>query len=54
MVVPMMRILTSALFALLRAALMTQSELRDPPLAAGKLVALPVLGGIQHDYRLVA
>jgi hypothetical protein len=29
-------------------------ELRQPPPKAGKLLALPVLGGIQHDYRLVA
>ena len=29
-------------------------ELRQPPPTAGKLMALPVLGGIQHDYRLVA
>lgn len=29
-------------------------ELRQPPPPAGKLVALPVLGGVQHDYRLVA
>ncbi|MBD3292819.1 MAG: transposase [Armatimonadia bacterium] len=29
-------------------------ELRQPPPQAGRLVALPVLGGIQHDYRLVA
>jgi hypothetical protein len=29
-------------------------ELREPPLRGGKLVALPVLGGVQHDYRLVA
>ena len=29
-------------------------ELRKPPPRAGKLVALPVLGGVQHDYRLVA
>ncbi len=27
--------------------------LRSPP-ASGELVALPVLGGVQHDYRLVA
>ena len=29
-------------------------ELREPPPGAGHLVALPVLGGVQHDYRLVA
>ena len=29
-------------------------ELRQPPPPDGKLVALPVLGGVQHDYRLVA
>ncbi|MCK4415303.1 MAG: integrase core domain-containing protein [Candidatus Eisenbacteria sp.] len=29
-------------------------ELRQPPPKAGKLLALPVLGGVQHDYRLVA
>ena len=29
-------------------------ELTQPPPAAGTLVALPVLGGVQHDYRLVA
>jgi putative transposase len=29
-------------------------ELKQPPLQAGRLVALPVLGGVQHDYRLVA
>ncbi len=29
-------------------------ELRHPPPPEGTLVALPVLGGIQHDYRLVA
>jgi hypothetical protein len=29
-------------------------ELRQPPPQTGKLVALPVLGGIQHDYRLAA
>ncbi len=29
-------------------------ELRQPPPSAGTLVALPILGGIQHDYRLAA
>jgi putative transposase len=29
-------------------------ELRQPPPRGGKLVALPVLGGVLHDYRLVA
>jgi hypothetical protein len=29
-------------------------ELRRPGPQCGKLVALPVLGGVQHDYRLVA
>ena len=29
-------------------------ELRKPPPKTGKLVALPVLGGVQHDYRLAA
>lgn len=29
-------------------------ELRQPPPRSGRLVALPVLGDIQHDYRLVA
>jgi transposase InsO family protein len=29
-------------------------ELEKPPLSEGKLVALPVLGGIHHDYRLAA
>jgi hypothetical protein len=29
-------------------------ELRQPPLQDGTLVGLPVLGGVQHDYRLVA
>jgi transposase InsO family protein len=29
-------------------------ELLKKPLAGGKLIALPVLGGVQHDYRLAA
>jgi hypothetical protein len=29
-------------------------ELSEPPPTAGKLVALPVLGGVQHDYRRAA
>ncbi len=29
-------------------------ELLEKPPAAGKLIALPVLGGLQHDYRLAA
>jgi len=29
-------------------------ELSKPPPTTGKLVALPVLGGVQHDYRLAA
>lgn len=29
-------------------------ELQKPPLKSGRLIALPVLGGIQHDYRLAA
>ena len=29
-------------------------ELTEPPPTEGKRVALPVLGGVQHDYRLVA
>ncbi len=29
-------------------------ELRERPVAYGELVALPVLGGILHDYRLAA
>ena len=29
-------------------------ELRRPPLQDGRLVGLPVLGGVLHDYRLVA
>jgi hypothetical protein len=27
-------------------------ELLQRPAAGGKLIALPVLGGVQHDYRL--
>ena len=27
-------------------------ELQKPPPRDGRLIALPVLGGIQHDYRL--
>jgi putative transposase len=30
------------------------TELSEPPPNAGKLVALPVLGGVQRDYRLAA
>jgi len=30
------------------------SELQKPPPKNGNLIALPVLGGIQHDYRLAA
>ena len=30
------------------------AELTKPPPTDGKLVALSVLGGIEHDYRLVA
>ena len=30
------------------------TELKKPPPKAGKLIALPVLGGVQHDYRLAA
>jgi hypothetical protein len=30
------------------------SELQKPPPVNGKLIALPVLGGVQHDYRLAA
>ncbi len=26
-------------------------ELRKPPPKTGKVIALPVLGGVQHDYR---
>ena len=29
-------------------------ELRKPPTTNGKLIGLPVLGGVQHDYRLAA
>lgn len=29
-------------------------ELKQPPPMTGRLVALPVLGGVQHDYRLTA
>ena len=29
-------------------------ELETAPPSDGKLVALPVLGGVQHDYRLAA
>ena len=29
-------------------------ELKKPPPKTGKLIALPVLGGVQHDYRLAA
>ena len=29
-------------------------ELLERPRAGGKLIALPVLGGVQHDYRLAA
>ena len=29
-------------------------ELKKPPPTSGKLIALPVLGGVQHDYRLAA
>ena len=29
-------------------------ELSKPPPKTGRLVALPVLGGVQHDYRLAA
>jgi transposase InsO family protein len=29
-------------------------ELQTPPPSDGKLVALPVLGGVQRDYRLAA
>ncbi|MBN1655326.1 MAG: transposase [Deltaproteobacteria bacterium] len=30
------------------------SELKEPPPTDGKVVSLPILGGIHHDYRLVA
>jgi hypothetical protein len=30
------------------------TELSKPPPTMGKLIALPVLGGVQHDYRLAA
>jgi len=29
-------------------------ELIQPPKKYGKVVALPILGGIHHDYRFVA
>ena len=38
----------------LRAVRDPYPELTKPPPKTGKLVALPVLGGVQHDYRLAA
>jgi transposase InsO family protein len=29
-------------------------ELLKKPTAGGELIALPILGGVQHDYRLAA
>ena len=29
-------------------------EFLNEPHSSGKLIALPVLGGVQHDYRLAA
>ena len=29
-------------------------ELLEKPTAGGELIALPILGGVQHDYRLAA
>jgi hypothetical protein len=34
--------------------LANSSELNQPPPKTGKLLALPVLGGVQRDYRLAA